>query len=49
MNKINRNKNQTTKENSQRKRVHKGAVLQRVHHRRIFKGFGVAKRYCSMD
>ena len=49
MDKINRNKNQTTKGNSQRERLHKGTVLQPPNPGQAFKGLGGAKRYCSTD
>ena len=29
--------------------LHKGAVLQPFDHGRVFKGLGIAKRYCRMD
>ena len=29
--------------------LHKGTVVQRSSERRVFKGFGVAKRYCRID
>ena len=29
--------------------LHKGAIMQQFSARRVFKGLGVAKRYCSTD
>ena len=49
MDKINRNKNQTTKGNSQRERLHKGTVLQPPNPGQAFTGLGVAKRYCRRN
>ena len=29
--------------------LHKGAILQQFAEQRVFKGLGVAKRYCTID